>query len=67
MNTQKSEEKEEMKTKVIFNPSIARQLLHKGHTIIDIKPSKDNRKETWFVFNCTEQFNNDLIEILGLK
>ena len=56
-----------MKTKVIFNPSIARQLLHKGHTIIDIKPSKDNRKEAWFVFNCTEQFNNDLIEILGLK
>ena len=56
-----------MKTKVIFNTSIARQLLHKGHEIIDIKPSKDNREETWFVFNCTEQFNSDLIDILGLK
>lgn len=49
-----------MKCKVIYNPSIARQLLHKGNPIIDIKPNKSNNKETIFVFECTENLLKDL-------
>ena len=51
------------KHKVIFNPSIARQLLHKGNLICDIKPSESNKRETVFVFECTEKLLNDLTEI----
>jgi len=52
-----------MNTKIIVNPTIARQLLHKGHAIVDIKPKKENKKETVFVFENTEQFKNDLTSI----
>lgn len=34
-----------MKYKIIYNPSIARQLLHLGNDIKDIKPNKLNKKE----------------------
>lgn len=52
-----------MEYKIIINPSIARQLLHKGNTIIDIKPKKENIKETVFVFEDTEKLRNDLTSI----
>jgi len=49
-----------MDYKIIFNPSIARQLLHKGNQIYDIKPNKNNIKETVFVFECTNKLLEDL-------
>ena len=52
-----------MKSKIIKNPSIARQLLHKGNQILDIKPNKENPRETVFVFNESVKFKNDLTEI----
>lgn len=52
-----------METKIIINPTIARQLLHRGHAIIDIKPKKENIKETVFVFEITEKFKEDLTSI----
>lgn len=52
-----------MKCKTIFNPSIARQLLKKGNEIKDIKPNKQNKKETIFVFECTEKLLDDLSSI----
>ena len=48
------------KYKIIHNPSIARQLLHKGHEIVDIKPSKFDKRMTVFVFECTCAFLRDL-------
>jgi len=52
-----------MDCKIIINPSIARQLLHKGNEIKDIKPKRENPKETVFVFENTEKLKNDLTSI----
>ena len=52
-----------MNYKIIINPSISRQLLHKGNPIVDIKPKKDNPRETVFVFEDTEKLKNDLTAI----
>lgn len=52
-----------MKTKLIYNPSIARQLLKKENLIVDIKPNKLNKKETIFVFKCTDKLLKDLTSI----
>lgn len=52
-----------MNTKIIINPTIARQLLHRGHIIVDIKPKKENKRETVFVFENTKQFIDDLTSI----
>ena len=52
-----------MEYKVIIKPSIARQLLHNGNPIYDIKPKKENPLETVFVFEDTEKLKNDLTAI----
>lgn len=52
-----------MNYKIIFNPSIARQLLHKGNCIKDIKPNKENIKQTIFIFECTDKLLKDLTSI----
>ena len=52
--------KDYMKYKIIYNPSIARQLLHLGNDIKDIKPNKLNKKETIFIFECNEKLLKDL-------
>lgn len=49
-----------MKTKLIMNPIMARKLLHKGNAIIDIKPKKENARETIFVFNLTDKLLKDM-------
>jgi len=49
-----------MDCKVIIKPSIARMLLHKGNQIVDIKPNKDNKNATVFIFELTEKLKNDL-------
>ena len=39
--------------KSIFSSKLARELLKQGYTIIDIKPSKENKDRTVFIFkNC---------------
>jgi hypothetical protein len=52
-----------MEYKVVINPTIARQLLHMGNPIEDIKPKKENKQETVFVFKNTEKLRNDLTSI----
>lgn len=52
-----------MNSKLILNPTIARKLLHCGNKIIDIKPKKENIRETIFVFELTNKLNNDLKSI----
>lgn len=49
-----------MRYKIIYNPSIARKLLHYGNPIIDIKPNKENGRETIFIFECTDKLLSDL-------
>ena len=49
------------KYKEIFTPYVARRLLKMGNPIYDIKPQKENRDKTIFVFEITEKFENDMI------
>lgn len=49
--------------KVIKNARDARYLLKKGHTIIDIKPKKENPVETVFVFLADDSFYKDFDKI----
>ena len=53
-----------MTVKSIFNPSLARKLLKMGNTIIDIKPKKENKNETIFIFKCDEKLINDIKNII---
>lgn len=48
------------KYKEIFTPYVARRLLNMGNPIYDIKPQKENRDKTIFVFEITEKFNKDM-------
>ncbi len=49
--------------KIVLNPSIARQLLQKGNVIVDIKPNKNNKEQTVFVFEDTDKLHSDLTTI----
>lgn len=49
------------KYKEIFTPYVARRLLKMGNPIYDIKPQKENRDKTIFVFEITEKFENDMV------
>ena len=55
----------EMKTKLIFKSYLARQLLHMGNPIVDIKPDKNREGRTIFVFEKTEKLENDLTTLLS--
>lgn len=46
-------------TKSIFTPYVARRLLRMGNPIFDIKPCKEDRSKTIFVFEVTEKFKKD--------
>ena len=60
-----------MNTKCIFTPFVARNLLKMGNPIVDIKPDKNNKDKTIFVFEDTNKLNeienkiNSLIELLN--
>ena len=51
---------EQVKYKVVKSPVIARHLLKKGFQIVDIKPCKEDRRETFFVFEMTDDFINEI-------
>lgn len=48
--------------KEIFTPYVARRLLRMGNPIVDIKPDKNNRDKTIFIFEITNKFNADIAE-----
>lgn len=58
---------EEKTSKLIFNPGIARHLLHMGCLIIDIKPSRENPDASVFVFKKDETFNNAMDTLAASK
>lgn len=54
---------ETTKAKCIINPKVAKELIRKGHRIVDIKANKENSDKTVFVFEATEDFKKDMEEI----
>ena len=48
-----------LETKSVFTPYVARRLLKMGNPIVDIKPCKEDRSKTIFVFEVTEKFKRD--------
>ncbi len=44
------------RAKLVFSPKVARFLLKNGMQIIDIKPDKNDKEKTIFVFDETEEF-----------
>lgn len=49
-----------MKTKLIFNSFLAKQLLSRGHQIIDLQKDHKRKNGVVFVFEETEEFTEDL-------
>ena len=54
-------------TKAIFSARTARQLLKMGNTIIDIKPNKENREKTVFIFRFDDKFKEDLLTLARMR
>lgn len=52
-----------MEYKSIFTPRIARYLLKRGNAIYDIKPDKNNKDKTVFVFELTEKLKADMASV----
>ena len=50
------------KTKCIFTPFVARGLLRMGNPIVDIKPDKNNKDKTIFVFEDTNKLKEDMVK-----
>lgn len=44
----------------VYVPALARILLRNGHKVIDIKPNRENKDRTVFVFADESTFNSDL-------
>lgn len=51
-------------TKLIFKPYIARNLLKRGHTIVDIKSYRGNPLQTVFVFADSLKLRDDMQKII---
>lgn len=56
-----------MKTKLIFSPQLAQYLLHNGYTIVELKRKRGNERETVFVFEVEEGFDECVRAWLGEK
>lgn len=54
-----------MKTKIVTTPKFARILVKKGYKIIDLKPKKENKNESLFVFLIEGNFENDLLQLMS--
>lgn len=53
-------ENTDKKYKEIFTPFVARRLLRMGNPIYDIKPRKECRDKTIFIFEVTEKLKEDM-------
>ena len=49
--------------KLVFNAGVAKRLLEKGNPIYSIKPDKNNRDKTVFVFKRTPEFEAAFAQI----
>lgn len=53
--------------KLIFSPQVAKFLLHRGCKIIDLKPNKNDRKQSVFIFEYSDDLNNALADYKNSK
>ena len=51
----------------VYSAAVARKLIRGGFFVADIKPNKDNRDKTVFVFEASEEFNTALGNILAKR
>lgn len=49
--------------KLVFNPGVAKRLLEMGVPISSLKPDKENKDKTVFVFKRTPEFEKAFSEI----
>jgi hypothetical protein len=54
-----------MKTRLVFNIPIARQLMRRGNVVIKTMPNKKDNDLIVFVFLEDEKFINDFQEVLN--
>lgn len=50
----------QMKTKVISENKLARELIKEGYSLVDIKPHKNDSRRTVFVFELTQKLESRL-------
>lgn len=43
-------------TKLVFNMGVARNLIRRGCTVVDLKPDRDNKNKTVAVFKADDHF-----------
>lgn len=55
------------KAKIVFEPQTARKLLKEGCQIIDIKPHKEDKNRTVFVFVNDDNFKKQIAAIIEEK
>lgn len=49
--------------RLVFNAGVARRLIKAGCTLIDIKPDKNNKDKTVFVFKNDDMFQTEFDKI----
>lgn len=54
-----------LQTKAIFKKSIAMALIEKGHTLLNVKPQYQNTNHYVYIFERTESFLKDFLEIVS--
>lgn len=52
-----------LKTKIIFNGFLAKQLLTMGNPIIDLEKNHKLKNASVFIFEDTEKLKNDLVTL----
>ena len=50
--------------KIILSGGIAKRLLNRGHIVVDVKPKRDNPKESAFLFFVDQWLREDVNEIM---
>lgn len=55
---------ENKKSKLVFDPRVARALCKKNFPIVDIKPLRGEPDKTVFIFNNTEEFQAAFAQIM---
>lgn len=55
---------ENKKSKLVFDPRVARALCKKNFPIVDIKPLRGEPDKTVFIFNNTEEFQTAFTQIM---
>lgn len=50
----------EKETILVFNPKIARNLIKNGFTVVDIKPLKEDKERTVFIFKRSDLLLKEL-------